>query len=76
VTADETTGFAFYEKVATDAGRNSAFATAACRAMAFQEGERAKKLENPGMRGPIERTAQRFAALAEKLEAARKQSRA
>lgn len=26
MTADETTGFAFYEKVASDAGRNSAFA--------------------------------------------------
>lgn len=26
MTADETTGFAFYEKVATDAGRNAAFA--------------------------------------------------
>ena len=42
--------------------------------MAFQEGERAKKMENPGMRGPIERTAQRFAALAEKFEAAHRRS--
>jgi hypothetical protein len=40
--------------------------------MAYQEGERAKKMENPGMRGPIERTAKRFAALAAKLEAASK----
>jgi hypothetical protein len=39
--------------------------------MAYQEGERAKKMENPGMRGPIENAARRFAALAEKLEAAR-----
>jgi hypothetical protein len=47
-------------------------AATACRAMAFQEGERAKKIENPEMRAPIEHTARRFAALAEKLEAARK----
>jgi hypothetical protein len=51
-----------------------ATAATACRAMAYQEGERAKKLENPGMRGPIERTAQRFAALAAKFEAARKEA--
>ena len=44
----------------------------ACRAMAYQEGERAKRMENPSTRGPIERTAQRFAALAEKFEAARR----
>jgi hypothetical protein len=49
-------------------------AATACRALAYQEGERAKKLENPSMRGPIENTAKRFAALAERLEAARKQS--
>jgi len=41
--------------------------------MAYQEGERAKKMENPTMRGPLESNAKRFAALAEKLEAARKQ---
>jgi hypothetical protein len=46
-------------------------AATACRAMAYQEGEHAKKMENPGMRGPIENAARRFAALAEKLEAAR-----
>jgi hypothetical protein len=46
-------------------------AATACRAMAYQEGERAKKMENPGMRGPIENAARRFAALVEKLEAAR-----
>jgi len=34
-----------------------ATAATACRAMAYREGERAKALENPGMRGPIERTA-------------------
>ena len=44
----------------------------ACRALAYQEGERAKKMENPTTRGPIESAAQRYAALAEKLEAARK----
>jgi len=49
-----------------------ATAATTCRAMAYQEGERAKKLENPSMRGPIENAAKRFAALAEKLEAARK----
>ncbi len=41
-------------------------------AMAYQEGERAKKMENPTTRGPVESTARRYAALAEKLEAARK----
>jgi hypothetical protein len=49
-----------------------ATAAAACRAMAYQEGERAKKMENPGVRGPVENAAKRYAALAEKLEAARK----
>jgi hypothetical protein len=49
-----------------------ATAASACRAMAYQEGERAKKLQNPSMCGPIENTAKRFATLAEKLEAARK----
>jgi hypothetical protein len=48
-----------------------ATAATACRAMAYQESERAKKMENPGMRGPIENSARRFAALAEKLDAAR-----
>jgi hypothetical protein len=48
-----------------------ATAATACRAMAFQEGERAKKMENPGMRGPVENAAARYAALAEKLEATR-----
>jgi len=47
-------------------------AAIACRAMAYQEGERAKKMENPGMRAPIENAAQRSAAVAEKFEAARK----
>ena len=52
-----------------------ATAAQACRAMAHQEGERAKKLENPTTRGPIEAAARRYAALAQKLEAARKEAR-
>jgi hypothetical protein len=46
-------------------------AVRACRALAYQEGQRVKTMENPGMRGPVENTAQRAAALAEKFEAAR-----
>jgi hypothetical protein len=49
-----------------------ATAATACRAMAYQEGERAKKMENPSLRPPLESNAKRYAALAEKLEAARK----
>jgi hypothetical protein len=40
--------------------------------MAYQEDERAKQMENPTTRGPIEAAARRYAALAEKFEAARK----
>jgi len=47
-----------------------ATAATACRAMAYQEGERAKKMENPTMRGPLESNARRYAALAETLEVA------
>jgi hypothetical protein len=43
--------------------------------MAFQEGERAKRMQNPGMRAPLENTAKRFAALAGKFEAARRRGR-
>jgi hypothetical protein len=50
-------------------------AATACRAMAYQEGERAKKMDNPSLRPPLESNAQRFADLAEKLEAARKRAR-
>jgi hypothetical protein len=39
-----------------------ATAATACRAMAYQEGERAKAMENPGMRGPVENAAKRYAA--------------
>ena len=49
-----------------------ATAATACRAMAYQEGERAKKMENPTLRGPLETNARRYAALAEKLETARR----
>jgi hypothetical protein len=45
-----------------------------CRAMAYWEGERAKRMENPTTRGPIENAAQRYAALAEKFEAAHKRA--
>ena len=51
-----------------------ATAAQACRAMAYQEGERARKLENPTTRGPIENAVKRYASLAEKLEAARKRA--
>jgi hypothetical protein len=51
-----------------------ATAATACRAMAYQEGERAKKIENPGTRGPIETAARRYAALAAEFEAARKRT--
>jgi hypothetical protein len=50
-----------------------ATAATACRAMAYQEGKRAKEMENPTVRGPLENNSKRFAALAEKFEAARRQ---
>jgi hypothetical protein len=46
-------------------------AAGACRALAYAEAQAAKRMENPSMRGPIENTAKRAAALAEKFEAAR-----
>jgi hypothetical protein len=49
-----------------------ATAAQACRAMAYQEGKRAAAMENPSMRGPLESGARGYAALAEKLEAARR----
>jgi len=51
-----------------------ATAAQACRALAYQEGERAKKIENPTVRGPLEDAARRYAALAQKLEAARRKA--
>jgi hypothetical protein len=52
-----------------------ATAAQACRAVAYQEGERAKRMENPTIGGPVENMAARYAALAEKFEAARKVKR-
>ena len=52
-----------------------ATAAQACRALTYQEGERAKNLENPMTRGPIEAASKRYADLARKLEAARKRAR-
>ena len=49
-----------------------ATAATAFRAMAYQEEKRAKGMENPTTRGPIEAAARRYASLAEKLEAARR----
>jgi hypothetical protein len=40
--------------------------------MAYQEGKPARELDNPTVRGPLEANSKRYAALAEKLEAARK----
>lgn len=48
-----------------------ATASQACRAMSYQEAQRAKSLENPTTRGPIENASRRYRALAEKLAAAR-----
>jgi hypothetical protein len=39
-------------------------AAMACRAMACQEGERAKGMENPDIKRPIQATAEQFAKLA------------
>jgi hypothetical protein len=39
-------------------------AARAWRALAYQEEQAAKRMENPAMRGPIENTAKRAAALA------------
>jgi hypothetical protein len=47
----------------------------ACRAFAYRDCEAAKRMDNPTVRAPIEGTAKRAAALAEKFEAARRRSR-
>jgi hypothetical protein len=49
-----------------------ATAATACRELAYQEGERAKQMENPSTRGPVEATAGRCAELAAKFETARR----
>ena len=50
-------------------------AARACRALAYQEGQAAKRMENPGMRGPVENTARRAATLAERFEAGEEEGR-
>jgi hypothetical protein len=47
-------------------------AARACRALAYHDEQAAKRMENPAMRGPIESTAKRPAALTEKFAEARK----
>ena len=49
-------------------------AARACRVLARQEEQAAKRIDNPGMRGPVENTAKRAEALAGKFEAARKKA--
>jgi hypothetical protein len=49
-------------------------AARACRALAYQEEQAARRMENPDIRGPIENTAKRAAALAERFEAARRRN--
>jgi hypothetical protein len=39
-------------------------------ALAYQEEQASKRMENPSMRGPVESTTRRAAALAEKFETA------
>jgi hypothetical protein len=48
-----------------------ATAATACRALAFQERERARTMGNPTLRGPLETNAKRYTILAEKFEPAR-----
>ena len=47
-------------------------AARACRTLAYQEEQAAKRMKNPSMRGPIENTAKRATALAKQFESARK----
>jgi hypothetical protein len=49
-----------------------ATAAQACRALAYQEGERAKKMENPSVSETLQAAARGYADLAAKLESARK----
>jgi hypothetical protein len=48
-----------------------AAAATACRALAFQEELRARAIVNPAVRAPILAAAERYAALAIKIEAGR-----
>jgi len=52
-----------------------ATAAQACRALSYQEQQRAASMENPTTRTPVENAARRYQVLAEKLEAARKRGR-
>jgi len=47
-------------------------AAAACQALSFQEGERAKAMNNPDMHLGFEENSKRFAHLARKCEMARR----
>jgi hypothetical protein len=47
-------------------------AAAVCRALAYRKTESLKNIENPTLRGPVENTAKRAAALAQMFEAPRK----
>jgi hypothetical protein len=49
-------------------------AARACRALAYQEEQAAKRMQSPGIRGPIVNAAKRAAALAERFEGARKKA--
>ena len=49
-------------------------AAMACRALAVRREQDAKNIENPALRGPVEETAKRAAALAERFEAERKRT--
>jgi hypothetical protein len=49
-------------------------AARAWRAMAYQESEQAKRMENPSTRGPVEAMVRRYVGLAERFEAARKKT--
>jgi hypothetical protein len=52
-----------------------ATAAQACRALAYQEQQRAARMDNPSVRTSIEGVARRYALLAEKLESARRRSK-
>ena len=49
-----------------------AVAATACRALAFQEELRARAIANPSVRAPVIASAERYAALAIKIEAGRR----
>jgi len=66
---------AFYSRLLPTPASNMAMnVPRACRTPAHQEEQAAKRMENPAMSGPVENTAKRAAALAEKFEGVRKKS--